>query len=220
MKNAERARCFKDARTKYNINGNETFRQVSAATGITVSLLEDLENYKKDRQVAYQKIAMLAKHYGVSTDYLLGLSDCPAVDDKAKAACEYTHLSAKAVKSLNTYFDPDDSFFLGNVVDLANSLIESNTLLRLLLSVQRIRDVSNEIQHLDKKTVAVSKLGEKLVIEKVSATECLDAFIDEYSGYSLSRGIVNDTLVAVFDDMTKRIADIIENESALESEDE
>lgn len=263
MTSSERAERFKKARTEKNIHGSQSRDQVCNDTGIAVSLLEDLENYKKDRQVAYQKIAILAKHYGVSADYLLGISPCPLIDDKAKAACEYTHLSANAVKSLNTCFDPGDSFFpegvIDGVVDLANSLVESDTLLRILLSVQRIRDISNEIQSFEKKAAKeysseellkvfpdlpdvpelisdikrrfpelalireskkVSKLGERLVIEKVCATECLDAFIDKYSSYSLSRDIVHNLLSIAFDGITEMTADRIENESASESEDE
>ena len=68
---------FKDARTKYNVNGHESVKEVSKATGITGSLIDDLETTTAKRDVGYSKIKTLAKHYGVSADFLLGLSDVP-----------------------------------------------------------------------------------------------------------------------------------------------
>lgn len=47
---------------------------VSAATDITVSTLQRIEN-DDDVQVGYQTVRKLAKYYNVSTDYLFGLTD-------------------------------------------------------------------------------------------------------------------------------------------------
>ena len=81
-----RGERFKDARVTHNVHGNQTTREVAQATGITASLVNDLENDNSNRSVGYDKIVKLAMHYGVSTDWLLGLTDAPtmkpsAVDD-------------------------------------------------------------------------------------------------------------------------------------------
>lgn len=100
---------FKEARTELNKNGHESVKEVSKATGITGSLIDDLETdtatwekwHKAPRDVGYSKIKTLAEHYGVSSDYLLGLSDQPTIDAKAAGAAEYTGLSLEAIRRLH-----------------------------------------------------------------------------------------------------------------------
>lgn len=48
------------------------------------------------------KLADIAQYFGVSTDYLLGLSDTKSPDASAKAAVEYTGLSEEAVERLHS----------------------------------------------------------------------------------------------------------------------
>lgn len=73
-----RGERFKDARIVYNQNGKQTMKAVETETGVSASLIKDLEDDKSTRSVGYDKVAALAKHYGVSADYLLSLSDDPA----------------------------------------------------------------------------------------------------------------------------------------------
>lgn len=42
----------------------------------------------------------IARHYGVSADYLLGITESPSLDADVRSAQEYTGLSDRAVKSL------------------------------------------------------------------------------------------------------------------------
>lgn len=51
------------------------------------------------------KLADIAQYFGVSTDYLLGLSDTKSPDAGAKAAVEYTGLSEEAVERLHIGLD-------------------------------------------------------------------------------------------------------------------
>lgn len=51
------------------------------------------------------KLAVIAQYFGVSTDYLLGLSDTKSPDAGAKAAVEYTGLSEEAVERLHIGLD-------------------------------------------------------------------------------------------------------------------
>lgn len=76
MKNTDNP--FKLARIKYNQNGSQAIPEVAANTKLSKSLIEDLEsNVGKKRGVSYLTVAALAKYYGVSTDYLCGLSEYP-----------------------------------------------------------------------------------------------------------------------------------------------
>lgn len=49
----------------------------------------------------------IAQAYGVSTDYLLGISDVKTSDAEKKAVCEYTHLTDTAVDALEYIFEYD-----------------------------------------------------------------------------------------------------------------
>lgn len=92
---------FREARTEYNRHGSQSTKEVAAATGITKSLIEDIESTAgKPRDVGYLKVKKLAEYYGVSSDYLLGLSDTPSIDEDVQAACKTTGLSELSVKIL------------------------------------------------------------------------------------------------------------------------
>lgn len=54
-----------------------------------------------DREIKAKDIVRLSKHYGVSSDYILGLSDIKNPEADAIAACKYTGLAEKAVMKLH-----------------------------------------------------------------------------------------------------------------------
>lgn len=89
---------FKDARTVFNKNGNQTMREVEEATGVNKSKIQALEDNENPRAVGYGDIAALAKHYGVSADYLLSLTDDP---HHRPAATDELGISATAVKKIH-----------------------------------------------------------------------------------------------------------------------
>lgn len=78
MTTLTRGERFKDARNVHNKNGKQTMNAVEQATGVYASLISALENDNSDRSVGYDKVAVLAKHYGVSADWLLCLTEDPA----------------------------------------------------------------------------------------------------------------------------------------------
>lgn len=98
MKEANR---FKLARTQHNQHGTQSVKEVANVTGITKSLIDDLESTAgKPRNVSYLKVKTLAEHYGVSSDYLLGISSVPSVNMNIQTVCKVTKLSEKAVDGL------------------------------------------------------------------------------------------------------------------------
>lgn len=98
-----RGERFKDARTVHNQNGNQSMDEVYTATGVAASMIKDLEDDDKNRSVGYEKIAALAKHYGVSSDYLLGLSPNPTTNKDIDAVCKFTGLTEKNIIYLNEH---------------------------------------------------------------------------------------------------------------------
>lgn len=65
------AERYKDARTQYNQNGKQKMSDVENATGVQSSLISGLES--GNRRPNIFDSATLAKHYGVSMDWLCGL---------------------------------------------------------------------------------------------------------------------------------------------------
>lgn len=100
MVNLTRGERFKDARLIHNQHGWQSMEEVYSQTGVSASMIKDLEDDDKTRSVGYDKVVLLAKHYGVSTDYLLGLSSRPKVTNDFDYVCEYTGLSKDSIESL------------------------------------------------------------------------------------------------------------------------
>lgn len=89
---------FKKARTEHNKNGFQSVKSVHEETGITKTLIDDLESdADKKRGVSYITVCKLATHYGVSTDYLFGLTDNPKPH---LSISDYTGLTEKAIANL------------------------------------------------------------------------------------------------------------------------
>lgn len=92
---------FKLARTAYNQHGKQSVKTVSEETGISKSLIDDLEsNVGNKREVSYLKVKKLAEYYGVTSDYLLGIIDCPSADYDLQSVYYYTGLSVEAVEAI------------------------------------------------------------------------------------------------------------------------
>lgn len=114
-----RGERFKDARTIHNQHGKQTLRDVENATGVTASLIQSLEDDESTRSVGYDKVAVLAKHYGVSVDWLCSLSEDPF---RIPGAVDELGLSPKTVSDLKGYCSREDSV---GFIDGINILLSS-----------------------------------------------------------------------------------------------
>ena len=74
-----RGERFKEARLTYNQHNKQTMKEVETATGVSASLIQALEDDENTRSVGYDKVALLANHYGVTSDWLLCLTEDPAI---------------------------------------------------------------------------------------------------------------------------------------------
>lgn len=97
MATLTRGERFKDARTEFNRNGKQTLREVEQATGVNKAKIQALEDDENNRSVGYEDVATLAKHYGVTADFLLGLTDDPAIHSRT---LDELGLSAMAAREI------------------------------------------------------------------------------------------------------------------------
>lgn len=98
--------------------------ELSQKIGISQGVISAIKN-KKAKAPASDTVFKIARHFNVSSDWLLGLSDfaTPDTDTRAniKAVCEYTGLSVRSVIALK-------GPLCGELVDKAtvNKVIESS----------------------------------------------------------------------------------------------
>lgn len=99
---------FRDARITDNKHGRQTMDEVAAATGVSKNMISRLEkdprsdNDKPESEsgVKWQAVAKLARHYGVSADYLMGLSEVKTPDINIRAMCDILGLSEQTISTL------------------------------------------------------------------------------------------------------------------------
>ena len=110
----EMARRLKDLREERNLSHDKLKAALSEQFGITISrdsLMSyeiQTEPHSKIKNGKYPNLNMgveylntFAQFYGVSTDYILGLSKHPTLDAQAAGAAEYTGLSLGAIETLH-----------------------------------------------------------------------------------------------------------------------
>ena len=122
---------FKVARTRFNQHGKQSVKTVSEQTGINRTLIDELEvnDGRKPRNVGYLTVTQLAKHYGVSADYLLGLSPNPTNDADIQTTIKTTGLSQKAVEYLQQTAHTVPAYSL-----ILSQFLESTTKIDLMLN--------------------------------------------------------------------------------------
>ena len=97
-----RGERFKDARLEHNQHGKQTMDEVQKATSVSKGLISQMENDECSADFGSNKVTALARHYGVTTDYLLGLSKDPTTEKNKKVAIAVTGLSQEAIDCLSS----------------------------------------------------------------------------------------------------------------------
>lgn len=123
----------------------ETQQELADAIGIT---RQSLSRYEiAARTINVDVLGALARHFEVSADYLLGLSDVKSTEQDMKVACEVTGLTEKAIENIKISFrnvPPDVARFMSFHLELLefsqkeNDEKESDTILDILHEVDPI----------------------------------------------------------------------------------
>lgn len=73
------------------------------------------------RRIKAESIVKLSEHFGVTSDYLLGLSNVKSTEKSVQIACEVTGLSEAAIESLTSF----DLELIPHAKKTLNALLES-----------------------------------------------------------------------------------------------
>ena len=102
------------------------------------------------------RLTALADYYGVSTDYLLGVSDCPSIRKDVKVIQKTLGISPKATKNLISIVESSRTRALPfpssaqkrnwALVQAMNVLFESDDLLQIIESIANLTDAANALQ--------------------------------------------------------------------------
>lgn len=132
----------------------ETQNALSEAIGVNRKTVDNWE--QGIREIKAPDIIKLAQHFGVSSDFLLGLSDISSTNASMVSAHRYTGLSEKALEFLNFLCDKDENGiypagFTDN--DICYPLLVVDTLFQnsddLFLTLVHISDAISEINSPD-----------------------------------------------------------------------
>lgn len=118
-----RGERFKDARTVHNQHGSQSMNDVYEATGVSASMIKELEDDEKTRSVGYEKVAILAKHYGVSADFLLGLTKDPSIQP---SAVDELGLSKESAQFFKTVKNGENKLVSAGSLPAINQFIDSS----------------------------------------------------------------------------------------------
>ena len=102
------------------------------------------------------RLTALADYYGVSTDYLLGVSDCPSIRKDVKVIQKTLGISPKATENLISIVESARTRALPfparaqkrnwTLVQAMNVLFESDDLLQIIESIANLTDAANALR--------------------------------------------------------------------------
>lgn len=191
-------------------NAGKKRQEVADSLGITRASLEYYEKGKRKPDI--EVLAKVAKYYGVSTDYLLGLSVVPSTDKDIQFVCDYTGLSESAVNmlaKLNLEWDVSDYDTINAqhlVNAFVNGFIEDGILSYLSLYSNRILLNLTEQKAYYTLTIDYYKEHGTLDIQEVKKQiEKFEYNTDMYL-FKLQKNIIN-----FFDDFTFEIQAEVKN---------
>lgn len=122
MENKTCSEIFSERLTGLRQQHNETSRDLARALDVSFSAISNYQLGKRTPDIVF--LQKVARHYNVSTDYLLGLSDTKSTEQDMKIACELTGLSEKSMENLSSpYRNKIDTLEKENSDEFTSSVI-------------------------------------------------------------------------------------------------
>lgn len=114
-------------------------KDLAAYLGVTDNTISYFVSGKRTPNI--EQIIKIAQYFGVSTDYILGLSDAETNNKDVQFICDYTGLSEKTVLKLHEWSEKESSTFEYQYVKLLDSIVEIDTLLDIIVSYKSFADM-------------------------------------------------------------------------------
>lgn len=145
MSKSETTAVFAERLTDLINDFDISYRDLEKCTGISASAISKYTN--EGAQAPITTVAKLAKYFGVSADYLLGISDAKTSDKDIQAVCDYTGLSAEAIKNIRQLCIPNEDSFLS----LLNNerFNENKWIINEFIASQTFNDIVDHISYLN-----------------------------------------------------------------------
>lgn len=171
---------------KYNATFPTRLRELLAPKGVTITALADKLEISRQAVSQYQdgstqpnlqSLAEIAKYFGVSTDWLLGLTDMRTPNMDVRAIANYIHLSDKAIERLNslTAIEGGDMYLI-----MLSAMIESPELYRLIGQIRYYIDRLAEYEALSKDDPAAFDAAEhKITSERYGVTYSFEKLLND-----------------------------------------
>ena len=171
---------------KYNATFPTKLRKLIEPKDVTITALahelkvsrQAVSQYQDgSTQPNLQKLAEIAKYFGVSVDWLLGLTDMPTPNMDVRAIANYTHLSDKAIERLNslTAIEGGDMYLI-----MLSAMIESPELYRLIGQIRYYIDRLAEYEASSKDDPAAFDAAEyKIASERYGVTYSFEKLLND-----------------------------------------
>ncbi|MDE7389366.1 MAG: helix-turn-helix domain-containing protein [Lachnospiraceae bacterium] len=161
----------------YAIRENKGLSRQKVADDLGISRAS-LEYYEKGKRTPdINTIELIADYFGISIDYLLGVTDCQSYDTDIRQICDYTGLSKGAVEALHECKEMAKS---SEYRAILNDFIEQRRMYTLISEFANYRALTNDIENLKKECSDLMK-KENVTVFKMSKTT-FDS--DEYKSLS------------------------------------
>ena len=199
----------------------------------TISRIE-----KGRREISNSELVAISKFFGVSTDYLLGVTPERTTDTDIRAICEYTGLSEKAVHELNINLralrsiENKESDIIARLLnlsfDIINQFIEENfyyvggqslvvAIEGFFRHVEKAQEICNQAQNIDdfeNLTNAFNEYISETDLAGFKKYQIVDSFKEHFISRFISEydGILEETenkMKIKFDNMTIKQGEMI-----------
>lgn len=185
----------------------ETQQQLADAIGITRQSLSRYETNERTPNI--DLIYKVSKHYNVSADYLLGLSEIKSSNNKIRNACEITGLEESAIEKLQLIKSMTDNYKNVTMLTVMNDLINDKDFIHIIRDCLNLYRSSSElvekllnkqsINHndelIEKTDLQLFRASERFrnILEKLKNPAYCEAlkYINKYCVFHIKEGINN-----------------------------